>query len=135
MKTCHVLCYLCPLLMYTLSNARNQENPHVPPFSSMRTSLSPKSSHVGPATMLILLLHFLQFPSYSSPFLHFFLLLPFSAGQGADPLVLLTGGATISVDGPYLASVQSLPSGGCQGLPSLPDTRCQAHPLSSFLSF
>ena len=53
-----------------------------------------------------------------------FLLVPLCTGQGADPLVLLTGGATISVDGPYLSSVESLPAGGCQGLPSLPDTRC-----------
>ena len=85
---------------------------------------SSKSFHFSGASLLIsrrslLFFHHLLFYLFTSP-----LLFPLSAGQGADPLVLLTGGATISVDGPYLSSTESLPPGGCHGLPALPDTRC-----------
>ena len=127
MRYGHVLSYLCPqLTLYTLSDGSNQRHHYDITslsniiFSSMRTSPLPLSSKSDPPFLIILLLR--------SPSLHFFLLLPFSAGQGADPLVLLTGGATISVDGPYLSSVESLPPGGCHHLPSLPDTRCQLPP-------
>ena len=83
-----------------------------------------KSFHFSGASLLIsrrslLFFHHLLFYLFTSP-----LLFPLSAGQGADPLVLLNGGAAISVDGPYLSSTESLPPGGCHGLPALPDTRC-----------